>query len=166
MLSRMNSILLLLLLLISSSTVPDGSTVVVSVALPPGLLESTYETCFGTELVHRGHRVDRQVAVPITYRDTTLECGYRLDLLVDRQLVVEIKAVAAFEPVHTAQVLTYLRFSGLPLGILLNFNVRLLKEGGIRRVVWGQNVPAFVRPGPDGAPERWPKPDAARFGHD
>ena len=102
----------------------------------PGLLEKTYEICFAAELRHLGLRVERQVPVPIVYRDVRVDCAYRIDLLVERELVVELKVVEALAAVHTSQVLTYLRLTGLHVGLLLNFNVRILPAGGIRRVFW------------------------------
>lgn len=102
--------------------------------LGPGLLESVYETCLAEELKQRGLRVERQVGVPVVYGEARLEVGYRLDLLVEGAVVVEIKSVEALAPIHTAQVLTYLRFSNVRLGYLINFNTVLLKQG-FRRLV-------------------------------
>ena len=103
-------------------------------ALGPGLLESAYEHCLAHELRNRGVAVQRQVALPIVYEGLTLEVGYRLDLLVQNSIVVEVKAVDALTRVNDAQVLTYLRLSGHRLGFLLNFNVELFKQG-VRRFV-------------------------------
>jgi GxxExxY protein len=103
-------------------------------ALGPGLLESVYETCLAEELRERGLRVERQVGVPVTYRQVQVEVGLRLDVLVEGRVVVEIKAIDALASIHTAQLLTYLRFSSLRLGYLINFNTGLLKNG-LRRVV-------------------------------
>ena len=100
----------------------------------PGLLESAYEHCLEHELLERGLRVERQVALPIVYKGLELEAGYRLDLLVERRVILEIKTVEALAPVHTAQLLTYLRLSGVRLGYLINFNVPMLKDG-IKRIV-------------------------------
>jgi GxxExxY protein len=102
--------------------------------LGPGLLESTYEECLCLELSHAGIEHQRQVDVPIVYKGIRLDCGYRLDLLVDQTLVVEVKAVERLLPVHTAQILTYLRLTGHKVGLLMNFNAVLLKDG-LRRVV-------------------------------
>jgi GxxExxY protein len=110
-----------------------GAAIEVHRALGPGLLESAYEACLEAELVARGLTVDRQVAMPLVYRDVILDGSYRADLIVNGAVVVEIKAVRAFEAVHTAQVLTYLRLSGCPVGLLLNFNVVVMKDG-IRRL--------------------------------
>ena len=97
--------------------------------LGPGLLESVYETCMTHELVKRGLRVDRQLSVPIVYDDIRLDSGLRLDLLVAESVVVELKAVDKVLPVHEAQVLTYLKLSGHRLGLLINFNVPVIKDG-------------------------------------
>jgi GxxExxY protein len=103
-------------------------------ALGPGLLESAYETCLAFELKDRGLSFRRQVILPVTYRGNELDAGYRLDLLVEEQLILEIKAVDALTRVHEAQVLTYLKLSGHPLALLMNFNVDLYKRG-VRRFV-------------------------------
>ena len=102
-------------------------------ALGPGLLESAYEHCLAHELNTRGLGVRRQVALPILFDGILIEAGYRLDLLVDDLIIVEVKAVDALAPLHEAQLLTYLRLSGRRLGYLMNFNVKLLKQG-IRRL--------------------------------
>jgi GxxExxY protein len=102
--------------------------------LGPGLLESVYEHCLAAELVQAGRSVERQVGIPVRYRDTQLDAGLRLDLLVDRKVVVEIKSIEALASIHTAQVLTYLRFSQIRLGYLINFNTLRLKDG-FRRLV-------------------------------
>jgi GxxExxY protein len=112
-----------------------GAAIEVHRLLGPGLLESAYEECLSRELVLRNLRVDRQVSVPVIYKDVKLECGYRLDLLVERQVVVELKSIESFAPVHEAIMLTYLRLSGYGLGLLINFNVSVLKDG-IRRFVF------------------------------
>ena len=103
-------------------------------ALGPGLLEGVYETCLVHELTQRGLRVMRQVAVPIVYDTLRLEAGLRLDLVVDDCVVVELKAVEALLPVNQAQLLSYLRLTGHRLGLLLNFNVPLIRDG-IKRMV-------------------------------
>ena len=102
--------------------------------LGPGLLESTYEACLAYELAQMGHKVERQKPVPIIYREVQLECGYRLDLLVDDEVVVELKAIETLLPVHAAQLLSHLRLAKKRVGLLINFNVQMLKRG-IRRVV-------------------------------
>lgn len=102
--------------------------------LGPGLLESVYEHCLAEEISQRSLRVERQVPIPISYRDTRLDVGFRLDLLVERKVVVEVKSIDALASIHTAQVLTYLRFSDIRLGYLMNFNSVMLKDG-FRRLV-------------------------------
>jgi GxxExxY protein len=103
--------------------------------LGPGLLESAYEHCLAHELRTRGIAIQRQLSLPVVYEGLSLECGYRLDLLVENSIVVELKAVDALTRVHEAQVLTYLRLSGHRLGFLMNFNVVLFKEGVKRFVI-------------------------------
>jgi GxxExxY protein len=106
----------------------------VHAALGPGLLESVYTACLAQELAARGHSVRGEVPLPVVYEDTKLDVGFRIDLLIDELVIIEVKAVDALHPVFEAQVLTYLRFSGKRLGLLLNFNVVLMKQG-IRRLV-------------------------------
>lgn len=103
-------------------------------ALGPGLLESIYEQCLVCELEMRGLNVLRQVAMDVVYRDVRLNGGFRMDMLVDRRVVVEVKAGDRLLPIHKAQLLTYLKLSGLQLGLLINFNVLHLRDG-LRRVV-------------------------------
>jgi len=102
--------------------------------LGPGLLESAYEECLVRELSLRSITFERQKPLPLVYKDVKLECGYRVDLLIDGRVVVELKAVDALAPIHDAIVLTYLRLSGCKIGLLINFNVPVLKDG-IRRLV-------------------------------
>ena len=102
--------------------------------LGPGLLESAYEACLACELRERGLVVRTQVAVPIVYKGLRLEQGYRIDILVEDAVVVEIKTILGFHPVHEAQLLTHLRLSGHRLGLLLNFYVPLMRDG-IKRIV-------------------------------
>ena len=97
--------------------------------LGPGLLESAYETCLEYELTERGIMVERQVALPIVYGRLTLDASYRLDLVVDHVVIIEIKAVDLLAPIHQAQLLTYLKLSSFRLGLLMNFNVTLFKQG-------------------------------------
>jgi GxxExxY protein len=111
-----------------------GAAIAVHRHLGPGLLESTYEACLAYELLQRGHSVARQKALPVVYRGVTLECGYRIDLLVDEKVVVELKAVDELAPIYKAQLISYLRLSGRELGLLINFNTTLLKNG-IERAV-------------------------------
>jgi len=103
-------------------------------ALGPGLLESAYEACPEYELIKNGLLVEVQKPLPLIYQTVKLECGYRVDMLVERKLIVEVKAVEALAEIHFAQVLTYLRLSDLRLALMLNFNVVHMKDG-IRRVV-------------------------------
>ena len=106
----------------------------VHTALGPGLLESVYEVCLCHELEKRGLKVERQVSLPVIYDDVRLDAGLRLDLVVENQVVVELKAVEMLLPVHKAQVLTYLKLSGHRLGLLINFNSALVKQG-MQRIV-------------------------------
>jgi GxxExxY protein len=98
----------------------------------PGLLESTYQACFVMELQSAGLSFRTQVALPVIYKGVRLETGYRIDMLVEDQIVVEIKAIEAIAPVHRAQLLTYLKLGNSPVGLLLNFNVPVLKDGLVR----------------------------------
>lgn len=116
-----------------------GAAIDVHRALGPGLLESAYETCLFRELRHRGVWAERQVPLPVTYRGERLECGYRLDLVVENSIIVEVKAVSRLKPIHTAQLLTYLRLRRLSLGLLFNFNVVVLRTG-LRRVANGSGA--------------------------
>ena len=109
-----------------------GCAIRVHSELGPGLLEATYSTCMSHELALAGIGFEREKVLPVAYRGIFLDCGYRIDLLVASEIVVELKAVDVLVPVHDAQVLTYLKMSGCRLGLLINFNVRLLKDG-IRR---------------------------------
>jgi GxxExxY protein len=102
--------------------------------LGPGLLESVYETILESELKKRGFHVDRQKAIPIVYEDVHLETGFRADLIVGGKVIVEIKSVETIAPVHKKQLLTYLRFANKRLGLLINFNVVLIKDGIVRVV--------------------------------
>jgi GxxExxY protein len=102
--------------------------------LGPGLLESTYRQCLACELSHAGIPFQMEVALPVRYKDILLDCGYRIDLLVRGELIVEIKSVEALLPVHQAQILTYMRLANVPIGLLINFNVTRLQTG-IKRFV-------------------------------
>jgi len=106
----------------------------VHTALGPGLLESSYKECLFYELAKSGLFVEKEKPLPLIYEEVKLECGYRIDLLIERKLIIEIKSVDCISDVHLAQVLTYLKLSGCKLGLLLNFNVASMKNG-IRRVV-------------------------------
>jgi len=105
--------------------------------LGPGMLESAYEACLMYELLSRGLSVERQKPLPIVYQGQTMDCGYRLDLLVESKVVVEVKSVERFQPVHGAQPLSHLRFSECKVGLLINFNVKWLVKDGIKRIVNG-----------------------------
>ncbi len=111
-----------------------GSALKVHSALGPGLLESAYEGCLQYDLIKSGLRVEAQKPLPLIYQTVKLECGYRVDLLVESKLIIEVKSIEALAEIHFAQVLTYLRLSDLRLALLLNFNVVHMKDG-IRRIV-------------------------------
>ena len=111
-----------------------GAAIEVHRHLGPGLLESAYEECLAWELSHAGLKVQRQVPLPVVYKEVRLDVGYRLDLVVENQLIVELKTVEKLLPIHQAQILTYLKLSGLRTGLLLNFNSAVLKDG-IKRMV-------------------------------
>ena len=111
-----------------------GCAIEVHKLLGPGLLESAYQECLYYELVESGLKVKKEKPMPIVYKEVKLDHGYRIDLLVEDKLVIEIKTVDAFTDVHTAQVLTYLRLGNYKLGLLLNFHVTTLKHG-IKRVI-------------------------------
>lgn len=113
-----------------------GAAIAVHRELGPGLLESAYEACLVYELCHWGLGVQQQVPQPVVYKGLQLECGYRLDLLVEDRVIVELKAVEALLPIHEAQLLTYLKLRQLRLGLLINFNVPILKNG-IKRLLNG-----------------------------
>ena len=106
-----------------------GCAIEVHKALGPGLLESAYEECLVFELNKAGLLTARQVAVPLVYKEVKLDCGYRIDILVENVVVIELKTVDAFAPVHEAQILTYMKIANKSLGLLINFNVTLLKNG-------------------------------------
>ena len=112
-----------------------GAAIEVHRELGPGLLESTYEGCLCHELSLRNLAFRRQISLPVLYKGVRIDCGYRLDLVVEGRVLIELKSVEALHDVHKAQFLTYLRLSGLKTGLLLNFNVRLLKQGLIRMVL-------------------------------
>jgi len=106
--------------------------------LGPGLLESTYTACLQYELRDEGYSALAQVGLPVVYREVKLDLGYRMDLVVENLVIVEIKSVEAVSPVHHAQLISYLKLSGKPIGLLINFNVVHLKDG-IKRFVNGSN---------------------------
>ncbi len=111
-----------------------GAAIEVHRHLGPGLLESAYEECLCHELALSIISFERQKSLPVIYKGVHLDCGYRLDMLVEKLIIVELKTVEHIEPIHEAQLLTYLKLSGLWLGLLINFNVPILKQG-IRRIV-------------------------------
>ena len=109
--------------------------------LGPGLLESAYQACLEYELVQRKVNFHRQVVVPLNYRGIHIDCGYRLDFLVDQRVVVEVKSVERLMPIHVAQLITYLKLTKSPIGLLLNFNVTSMRQGGIRRITNRSLIP-------------------------
>ena len=111
-----------------------GCGIKVHKALGPGLLESACAACLALEVVEAGHEVELRKAVPLVYRGVRLEVAYSLDMLVDQRVIVELKSVDALAPIHEAQMLTYLRLTQCPVGLLINFNVQVLKDG-IRRII-------------------------------
>lgn len=113
-----------------------GAGIRVHKVLGPGLLESAYEACLAFELAELGLEVVRQQPMPVVYRCVRLDCGYRTDLIVESEVIVEVKAVTRLEPIHEAQLISYLKLSDRRLGLLMNFNVRALKNG-VRRLVHG-----------------------------
>lgn len=120
-----------------------GACISVHKALGPGLLESAYEHCLARELELRGLPFRRQVAVGFEYQGTRVDCGYRIDVLVSDRVIVELKSIAHVEPIHVAQVLTYLTLGGYPIGLIVNFNVTSLRQG-LRRLELRPNN--FVSP--------------------
>ncbi len=111
-----------------------GAAINVHRELGPGLLESAYEVCIVFELAQKGLKVEQQKPLPIVYREVKLDCGYRLDLAVENRIIVEIKSVEKLLPIHRAQLMSYLKLSGCKIGLLINFNVKLLKDGIVRIV--------------------------------
>jgi len=111
-----------------------GAAIDVHRTLGPGLLESSYEACLVFELAERGLKIEQQKPLPVVYREVKLDCGYRLDILVEKGVIVEVKAVDKLAPIHKAQLLSYLRLSGCKVGLLINFNVKVLKDGVVRVV--------------------------------
>ena len=116
------------------SDITIGAAINVHRALGPGLLESAYEAYLSYEITDRGLTVSQQKPLPVVYREESLDCAYRLDMLVEEQVIVEIKSVEALLAIHKAQMISYLKLSGCPLGLLINFNVPVLKNG-INRLV-------------------------------
>ena len=112
-----------------------GAAIRVHQALGPGLLESAYEACLAHELAQQSLSFERQVEIPIVYEGCSLDCGFRIDLLVQDKVVVELKAIQKLMPIHEAQLMTYRRLSGKKVGLLINFNVLRLKDGIMCRVL-------------------------------
>jgi GxxExxY protein len=112
-----------------------GAAIEVHKALGPGLLESVYEECLCHELDVRQIPYGRQQALPVEYKGVKIDCGYRIDLLVSDLVILELKSVDSLQPIHEAQLLTYLKLTGLRVGLLINFNVRVLKEGVKRLII-------------------------------
>ena len=110
-----------------------GAAIEVHRALGPGLLESAYAACLAYELRERGYKVFQEVPLPLVYKEIKLDCGYRLDLLVNDAVIVEVKSVESLAPVHEAQLLSYLKLVDCKIGLLINFNVKMLKYG-VRRL--------------------------------
>ena len=123
-----------------------GAAIEVHKALGPGLMESTYEECLCHELGLRNVAHERQVQVPLEYKGVRLDCGYRLDVLVDDRVIVELKAVERLLPVHEAQLLTYLRLLNKEVGLLINFSVPVLKNGIVRRALTCPSSPSSASP--------------------
>lgn len=119
-----------------------GVAIGIHKALGPGLLESAYEACMVYDLIQSGLKVEQQKPLPVIYREVKLECGYRLDLLIESEVIVEIKSVEKLLPIHKAQLMSYLKLSDCKVGLLINFNVEVLKDG-IQRVV--NNFPDSLR---------------------
>lgn len=109
-----------------------GFSIDIHRCLGPGLLESAYEECLTYELKNAGFKIERQKPMPLLYKEVKMDCGYRIDLLVENQVIVELKTVESFSKVHEAQILTYMKLSKISVGLLINFNSLILKNG-IRR---------------------------------
>ena len=112
-----------------------GCAIAVHRALGPGLLESAYEQCLAREFALSDIAFEVQAPLPVAYKGVRLDCGYRVDLFVEKKLIIELKVVDKFLPIHEAQILTYMKLAKVSIGLLMNFNVELLKEGGIKRFV-------------------------------
>ena len=112
-----------------------GASIEVHKQLGPGLLEKAYETCLAYELAARKVRFVRQVPIPVTYKGQTLDCGFRADIIVEKKVLIEVKAVAAVIDIHRAQALTYLKLTGLRLCLILNFDSILMRDGTVRIVL-------------------------------
>ena len=119
-----------------------GAGIKVHRALGPRLLESAYEACLAFELAELGLKIERQKPVPVVYREVKLDCGYRADIIVEQAVVIEMKVVEQLAPIHQAQLLSYLKLTGCKVGLLINFNVKVLKDGVVRMV---NNYPETLR---------------------
>ena len=122
-----------------------GAAMKVHSKLGPGLLESAYEACLEYELKKRGFKVERQKALPVVYEDVKLDCGYRIDLLVNDSVILELKAIEKLQPIHDAQLLSYLKLAELQIGLLINFHVLHLRDG-IKRLVNKYKESSPLRP--------------------
>ncbi len=111
-----------------------GAAIEVHKTLGPGLLESAYEECLSHEFSFRNFSFERQKSLPLIYKGKKLDCGYRLDLVVENAIILELKSCEKIEPIHKAQLLTYLKLSGLHLGLILNFNTTVMRDGIVRIV--------------------------------
>ncbi len=111
-----------------------GAAINVHRTLGPGLLESAYEACLAFDLFDSGFSIEHQKSLSVIYKDVKLDCGYRLDLLVEKEVIVELKSVEKILPIHKAQLMSYLKLSGCKVGLLINFNVEILKDGIVRIV--------------------------------
>lgn len=121
-----------------------GAAIEVHREVGPGLLESTYELCLARELSSAGLRAERQVELPVVYKGDRLDAGYRIDILVEGLVVLELKAIESLLPVHTAQLITYLKLARMPVGLLLNFNVERMTDGVTRRVLSEHLPPSAI----------------------
>src|SRR5262245_4759527 len=112
-----------------------GAAIEVHRAPGPGLLESAYEECLCHELTLRGLHFQRQITVPVKYKGVNLDCGYKLDIIVEEAVILELKSIDRITPIHEAQLLTYMKLMGKPIGFIINFNVALLRTGIVRKVL-------------------------------
>ncbi|GIV30050.1 MAG: hypothetical protein KatS3mg028_1116 [Bacteroidia bacterium] len=112
-----------------------GCAIEVHKQLGPGLLESAYEECLFYELINSGLEVKKQVALPLVYKEIKLDAGYRIDLFVENKVIVEIKSVESIADIHKAQLMTYMKLAGVKIGLLINFNVKRLKDGIVRWIL-------------------------------
>jgi GxxExxY protein len=123
-----------------------GAAIKVHRALGPGLLESAYEACLAFELIELGLKIERQKSVPVVYREVKLDCGYRADIIVEQAVIIEMKVVEHLAPIHKAQLLSYLKLTGCKVGLLINFNVKVLTAGVVRMVNNYPDTPRSQRP--------------------